>query len=191
MNHDATTPTVVGPSGPTELLQLARDGDLAARGELLSRYRRYLSILANLQVDRRLQGKADASDLVQETCLEAHRHFEQFRGRSEMEFTAWLREILAGLVANHLRRYLGTRRRDASLEQRGLEDELQRSSLGFQRALLVDAKSPCQQAARRESSVLLADALDRLPPDYRQTILLRNFEGLSFLEVAEKNAALG
>jgi RNA polymerase sigma-70 factor (ECF subfamily) len=163
---------------------LAREGDLRARGELLSHYRRYLSILANLQVDRRLRGKADASDLVQETCLEAHRNFVRFHGQSEAEFAAWLRSILAALVANHVRRSLGTERPDATLE-RGLEEELARSSSVFQRFLSANIKSPSQQAAGHESAHRLADALGQLPPDYRQTILLRNFEGLSFQEIAQ------
>jgi RNA polymerase sigma-70 factor (ECF subfamily) len=184
MTQEVTAQPASG-AGPAELLTRARGGDLSARGELLTRYRRYLSILANLQVDRRLQGKADASDLVQETCLEAHRNFGRFRGRSEAEFTAWLRGILAALVANHVRRYLGTKRRDASLE-RGLEDELERSSFVLQQGLLADVKSPFHQAVRRESSLKLADALEQLPPDYRQTILLRNFEGLPFQEIARR-----
>ena len=77
------------------LIDRAKAGENEALGELLAAYRRYLRLLAGMQIDRRLQGKADASDLVQETCLEAHRHFEMFRGQSEGEFAAWLRTILA------------------------------------------------------------------------------------------------
>ncbi|HEX3655616.1 MAG TPA: sigma-70 family RNA polymerase sigma factor [Pirellulales bacterium] len=168
---------------PAELLRLAKTGDAAALGELLSRYRQYLSLLAGLQVNRRLRGKADASDLVQEAFLEAHRHFEQFRGRTERELAAWLRSILAALISNHVRRYLGTGQRDANLE-RGLAAELDHTSRVLDRGLLAGGSSPSQQVARRESGVLLADALAQLPPDYRQTVVLRNFEGLSFAEIA-------
>jgi RNA polymerase sigma-70 factor (ECF subfamily) len=168
---------------PQELLRLAQEGDGPALGQLLSVYRSYLSFMAGLQINRRLQGKADASDLVQETCLEVHRHFNQFRGRTEAEFIAWLRTILVGLTANHIRKYLGTKQRDARLE-RSLAVELENASEILDRNLPAAGASPSQQAVRRESIVLLADALERLPEDYRRTIVLRNFEGLPFSEVA-------
>jgi RNA polymerase sigma-70 factor (ECF subfamily) len=170
---------------PLELLRLAKSGDQAALGELLSLYRHYLSLLAGMQIHRRLQGKADASDLVQETCIEAHRHIAQFRGHTTAELSAWLRSILAGLIANHVRRYLGTRRRDANLE-RSLNVELDNTSCILDRGLLAETSSPSQQAVQRENALLLADALEQLPADYRQTIVLRNFEGLSFSEVAQQ-----
>src|SRR6478752_2188782 len=80
---------------PGDLLSRARGGDPAALGSLLDAYRQYLSLLARTQIGRRLQGKADPSDLVQEVCLEAHRHIEDFRGTTTAEFTAWIRVILA------------------------------------------------------------------------------------------------
>jgi RNA polymerase sigma-70 factor (ECF subfamily) len=72
-------------AGPEQLLRLARAGDDSARGQLLELYRNYLALLARLQIGRRLQGKVDASDLVQEAFLKAHRHFKQFHGNSEGE----------------------------------------------------------------------------------------------------------
>src|SRR5213080_709075 len=70
---------------PDQLLPRARAGDVPAMGRLLELYRNYLKLLARLQIDRRLQGKADPSDLVQETFLEAYRDFAQFRGTTERE----------------------------------------------------------------------------------------------------------
>src|SRR5580704_16305629 len=102
---------------PENLLREAKAGDAATLGRLLERYRRYLSLLARVQIGQRLQGKVDASDLVQETFLEAHRNFDRFRGGSEGEFVAWLRQILAGNLADLLRRYLGTQGRDVHLER--------------------------------------------------------------------------
>lgn len=64
---------------------------------MLERYRPYLLVLARMQINRRLQGKVDAADVVQEAFLAAHRDFTQFRGDSEAAFRAWLREILAEL----------------------------------------------------------------------------------------------
>ena len=116
-----------GGPDPEKLLRRARAGDGAALGKLLELYRGYLALLARLQIGRRLQGKVDAADLVQDTFLEAHRHFDQFRGTAEAEVVEWLRQILAGLLANLVRRYLGTQRRDVRLE-RELADQLAQSS---------------------------------------------------------------
>src|SRR5665213_4551115 len=98
------------------LLQQARDGDIDALGQLLDGYCSYLTILARVQIGRRLQGKVDAADLVQETFLKAHRQIGQFRGVSAAEFKAWLRRILAGELALLLRRYMGAHR-DMRLER--------------------------------------------------------------------------
>ena len=166
-------------------LRQARTGDRAALGHLLELYRDYLGLLARLQIGRRLQGKVDAADLVQDTFLEAHRHFADFRGTVEAELVCWLRQILAGLIANLVRRYFGAQRRDVRLEQ-DLADELDRSSRAIGHSLAAEQSSPSQRAARREQAVLLADALGRLPDDYREVIILHHLEGLPFAEVAQR-----
>jgi RNA polymerase sigma-70 factor (ECF subfamily) len=168
-----------------ELLRLARSGDRNALGQLFERYRRYLELLARLQLGRRLQGKADAADLVQETFLQAYRHFTCFQGSLERELTNWLRRILATNLAQLMRRYLGTHGRDVRLE-RELVAELDQSSQALDRALMTATSSPSQRAARRESAVLLAEALAELPEDYREVIVLRHLEELSFPEVARR-----
>jgi RNA polymerase sigma-70 factor (ECF subfamily) len=170
---------------PEELLRRVRRGYRAALGPLLETYRNYLKLLARLQIDRRLQGKADASDLVQETFLEAHRDFPQFRGTTEAELVGWLRQVLLSNVANLVRRYYGTSRRDVRLE-RALAAELEQSSRVLDRGLVASASSPSLQAAHREQAVLLADALGHLPEDYREAIILRHLEGLTFPEVAQR-----
>src|SRR5260370_39718155 len=143
---------------PECFLHLARAGCGPALGQLLELYRNYLSLLARLQIGRRLQGKVDASDLVQETFLKAHRDFPQFRGSSEAEWVSWLRQILAGNLARMVRRYCGTQRRDVRLE-RDLVDELNESSHALDEGLVGRQSSPSQRAARREQGVLLARAL--------------------------------
>jgi RNA polymerase sigma-70 factor, ECF subfamily len=170
---------------PEELLGLARAGSGPALGQLLDLYRSYLSLLARLQIGRRLQGKVDAADLVQDTFLEAHRHFPEFRGVTEAELVCWLRQILAGLLGNLVRRYLGTQRRDVRLE-RELMDELDRSSRVLDQNLAAPQSTPSQRAARREQAVLLADALGQLPDNYREVIILHHLEGLTFPEVARR-----
>jgi RNA polymerase sigma-70 factor (ECF subfamily) len=168
-----------------QLLVLARTGDGSALGPLLEHYRNYLALLARLQIDRRVQGKVDASDLVQETFLKAHHHFQQFRGHTEEELASWLRQILANSLANLVRYYLGRQCRDVRLE-RQLAAELDRSSHLLNRGLLAPQSSPSQQAASREQGVLLADALKRLPADYREVLILRHLEGLAFPQVAQR-----
>jgi RNA polymerase sigma-70 factor (ECF subfamily) len=155
------------------------------RGGLLERYRNYLTLLARVQIGRRLQGKVDAADLVQETFLQAHRDFDQFRGTTEDELTAWLRQILAHQTAMCVRRYYATQRRDVRLE-RELAVELDQSSRVLDEGLLARSNSPSHEAARREQAVLLADALGELTEDYREVIVLRHMEGLSFPEVARQ-----
>jgi RNA polymerase sigma-70 factor (ECF subfamily) len=170
---------------PEQLLREARAGDGATLGRLLELYRQYLGLLARVQIGQRLQGKVDASDLVQETFLEAHRHFARFRGASEAEVVRWLRQILAAKLADLLRRYLGAQARDVRLE-RALEGALDRSSALLDGGLMAPESSPSQQAVRREQAVLLADALGELPDDYRVVLVLRHLEGLTFPEVARR-----
>ncbi len=170
---------------PHDMLQAARAGDAATLGRLLELYRRYLALLARVQIGKRLQGKVDAEDLVQDTFLEAHRHFARFQGSTEAQLVVWLRQILASRLADLLRRYLGTQGRDVHLE-REIEDAFDHSSIMLDRGLVAPQSSPSQQAARREQAVLLADALAQLPEDYRETLVLRHLEGLTFPEVAQR-----
>ncbi len=173
------------PLSVEQRMALARTGDQAALGELLESYRSYLLLLARLQIGRRLQGKIDAADVVQEAFLAAYQGFPGFRGGTEGELVAWLRRVLASRLANLVRYYWGTSRRDVALE-RELEHELDQSSRVMTQALVADQSSPSQQAVRREQAVVLADALDRLPADYREVLILRHIEGMSFPEVARR-----
>ena len=109
--------TIAADLKPEQILRMARSGDGLALGTLLELYRNYLLLLARLQISRRLQSKVDAADLVQDTFLKAHSHFDQFRGNTEIELVAWLREILASNVANLVRHYFGTQGRNIRLEQ--------------------------------------------------------------------------
>jgi RNA polymerase sigma-70 factor (ECF subfamily) len=169
---------------PESLIALARE-DSSARGQLLEGYRPYLTLLARVQIGRQLRGKADPEDLVQETFLLAHREFAGFRGQTEPELTAWLRRILATNLSMLVRHYLGTKARNPALEQR-LADEIDQSSWAIARDLAAPISSPSHQASRREQAVLLANALDKLPADYREAIVLRHLEQLAFPEVAER-----
>jgi RNA polymerase sigma-70 factor (ECF subfamily) len=168
-----------------ELLFRARDGDGDALGQLLERYRHYLVLLSRLHVGRRLQGKFDEADVVQETFLRAHRKFGQFQGNTEGEFVAWLRQVLSSCLVDLIRKYSHTRARNIKLE-RQLSREMDPSSLVLDQGLVASGSSPSQHAVRHEQGVALADALQQLPKHYREVIILRHIEELSFPEVAER-----
>jgi RNA polymerase sigma-70 factor (ECF subfamily) len=169
---------------PEELLGQARTGHGRALERLVARYRSYLKLLARLKLDRQLQSRLDDSDVVQDACLAAYRDFSSFRGTTEAEFTAWLRQILAHVIANHARDHRRGRR-DVRLE-RQLHQQFDQSSHMLERALADPNSSPSHRAVRRERAVLLADALSELPADYREVLVLRELEGKSLAEIAQK-----
>jgi RNA polymerase sigma-70 factor (ECF subfamily) len=173
-----------GPPDVLVLLGRARGGDAAARGRLLDLYRNYLRLLARTQIDAELRVRLDPSDLVQETLLEAHRDFERFTGATEGELLAWLRRILVRNLVDEAKRFKA-RKRGAGRQQ-SLEELLDRSSQAFEQMLAAGTSTPSAQAARREQAVILADALARLPADYREVIILRNLEQLPFEEIGHR-----
>jgi len=167
-----------------QLLILARN-DSAELGRLLESYRNYLRMLARIQIGRRMQGKVDASDVVQEAFLDAHKYFPNFRGTDEPQLMKWLREILAGTLSNQVRRYFGTQARDPRMEV-GIAADLDQSNAGLAHLFVDKQSSPSQQAAKGELSLRVAEALSRLPDDYQTAIVLRHLEGLTFPEVAAR-----
>jgi RNA polymerase sigma-70 factor (ECF subfamily) len=171
---------------PERLLAEARGGCGESLGRLLELYRNYLALLARTQIDFHVQGRVDASDLVQETFLDACRDFGQFRGTSEIEWLAWLRKVLVYNLARVMQQQVlaqkRTTRRELSLDRHLAA--LERSSERIEAALVGRHSSPSGQAQRRERSAMVADQLARQPADYREVIVLRNLEGLPFAEVA-------
>jgi RNA polymerase sigma-70 factor (ECF subfamily) len=173
---------------PEQLLAEARRGSGESLGALLELYRNYLHLLARTQIDMHLQSRCNPSDLVQETFLQACHHFDQFRGQTPNELLGWLRSIfvhnLARVVEKQLVAQKRNARREVSLEK--YHELLHRSSAHFEAALVSQCSSPSRQAERRELAALVADQLARLPAHYREVIVLRNLEGLSFDEVARR-----
>ena len=171
-----------------QLLQEARQGQLERVGQLLQLYRNYLAVLATTQLDQRLRRRVDPSDLVQETLLAAHRDFRQFRGRTEREFLAWLRQILINSLHHAVETHLKSKMRDirceVSIEQAG--NALDRSAVSLGYALADPGPSPSATARQREQAVILADQLAKLRPEYRDVIVLRNLQGLAFEEIAQR-----
>jgi len=170
------------------LMELARHGNAEALGQLLQLYRNYLMVLAATQLDRRLRRRVSPSDLVQDAMLAAHCDFGKFQGHSERELLAWLRQILINclhhVIETHLRAKMRDMRREVSVEQMGAV--LDRSACDFTQMLADRGPSPSEPLHQRERAVALADQLARLPPHYRDVIVLRNLQGLSFDEVADR-----
>jgi RNA polymerase sigma-70 factor (ECF subfamily) len=152
----------------------------------LERCREYLLLLARGQLGRQFQGKIDASDVVQQTLLEAHRKRDQFRGQTTPQLLAWLQRLLACTLTDTLRT-LGRAKRDPSRE-RSLEAELDQSAERLQEWLAAEQSSPSEQADRNEQVLRLADALATLPEAQRTALVLRHCQGCS---VAEIGAQLG
>ena len=147
----------------------------------LEHYRDYLHLLARLQLRALLRGKLDPSDVVQETLLKAYQNRDQFRGQTEAEQAAWLRQILANTLANTIRDF-GRECRDAALE-RSLEASLADSSARLEGWLAAQQSSPSEQAQRNEQLLRLTHALAGLPDDQREALLLRHFQGLSVSDI--------
>jgi RNA polymerase sigma-70 factor (ECF subfamily) len=150
----------------------------------LDRYRAYLHLLARLHLADRLRGKVDPSDVVQQTLLQAHQNFGLFRGRTDAELAAWLRQILARHLA-HLIRDFARAKRDAAVE-RSLEAALGESSARLGDWLAAGQSSPSDRAARDEAAVRLADALAELPEPQREALVLQHWQGLSLAEIGER-----
>jgi RNA polymerase sigma-70 factor (ECF subfamily) len=151
--------------------------------KLLDRSRSYLRLLAGLQLDPRLRGKLDPSDVVQQTLLQAYQALPQFRGQSEAELAAWLRQILARNLANAARD-LGREKRDVARE-RSLEATLAKSSAQLEAWLAAEQPSPSQEADRNEQLLHLAEALAALPEAQREALELHYLQGRPVAKVAE------
>jgi RNA polymerase sigma-70 factor (ECF subfamily) len=169
---------------PDLLLAQARAGGEAALGKLLELYRNYLRLMARSLISQPLRVRMDASDLVQETFLKAHREFKSFLGSTEAELVTWLRQILVRNLADQVRQHRA-KRRDYRREE-PVEVLLDRSSVSIQERLATPVSSPSAHSSRREQAVLLADALEKLPADYREVFLLRNLERISFETIADR-----
>jgi RNA polymerase sigma-70 factor (ECF subfamily) len=170
------------------LLDGARAADAECLGHLLALYSNYLKVLSTSQLDPRLRARISASDIVQDTLLEAHHDFPQFRGQSIGEFVAWLRQILVHNLARQVQKHILTDKRDIRREVsiEALRNDIDRSAMRLEAVIAGDSPSPSTNAVNGESRRLLADCLEAMPGDYREVILLRNLEGLPFPEVAER-----
>jgi RNA polymerase sigma-70 factor (ECF subfamily) len=162
-------------------LPQARSGSKEALGQLLESCRAYLLMVAEKELDPDLRAKGGASDLVQETFLEAQRDFARFTGATEAELLAWLRRLLLNNLANFTRGYRETQKRAVGRE---VQVPGGASSAEVGQELPGTTPTPSDVVMEREQAEAVRAALGRLPEDYRQVLLLRHQEGLSFEEIA-------
>lgn len=178
-----TAPTSNGesPVGVTVelLVEQARGGSKAALGELLQRCQRYLLLVANNALDSDLRPKAAASDLVQDTFVAAQQDFSHFQGTTEQELLAWLTKILTNRLANNVRHFRHTLKRnvkrEVSLEAGGDPVELRASK---------QSAVPLETMIAHDEADRLQAALARLPAAMRELIMLRSWQRQTFVEIA-------
>jgi RNA polymerase sigma-70 factor, ECF subfamily len=170
------------------LLAETREGAPDRLGPLLQHYGNYLKLLVATHLDEKLQARCSPSDIVQETYFEAHRDFGKFRGRTEEEFLAWLRAILANNLGREVERHLLAAKRDARREVSlaAVEKSFQRSAVRLESIIADRGPSPSSHLHRHERMVALADQLADLSADHRQVLLLRHCEGLPFKEIGKR-----
>jgi len=148
----------------------------------IERFRSYLVLLAQLKLDHKLRGKLDASDVVQQTLLEAHEALASFRGDDLAAQAAWLRQILARNLANAVRD-LTRAKRDVRRE-RSLQAALDNSASQLEGWLAAEQSSPSQKLERHERALQIAEALAQLPEAQREAVVLRHFQALPLGEIA-------
>jgi RNA polymerase sigma-70 factor (ECF subfamily) len=170
----------------SELLRRAAAGDPQAVNELFSRYRDRLRAMVRLRLNRRLQGRVDPSDVLQEAYLEVCKGFAEYARAPTLPFFLWLRHLTGQkLIAVH-RQHLGAQMRDADREvslHRGALPQASSASLAAQ--LLGRLTSPTQAALRAELQVRIQEALNSMEPLDREVLALRHFEMLSNAEAAQ------
>lgn len=167
-----------------ELIADARRGDRAAQDEIFVRYRNYLSLLARVSLSRTLASKLDASDVVQDVFIRAHRGFPEFRGESPEELGGWFRSILSNRLADVERQYAGTERKVH--RERSLEEILDRSSHALAGFPADRGTSPSQRAVRKEAGAIVADALAVMADADREVIVLRSLEQREWSEIGRR-----
>lgn len=165
------------PAGASGLIHASRAGDREALGKLLDLYAACLRIAARQQLSNKLATRVGASDLVQETCLEACRHIDSFAGTTRREFSGWLEAILRTRVQLAVRDNLGRQKRDLRREQ---------AVAGLSGVLSADDPSASTLAMRGEEILVLAEALEGLSEDHRSVIRMRYLDGVPLPEMAKR-----
>jgi RNA polymerase sigma-70 factor (ECF subfamily) len=174
------------PGNLPELLAQAAGGDQTALNQLFSCYRKRLKQMIRLRLNRRLQGRVDDSDVLQNAYLEAAQRLPDYLANRPLPFFLWLRHITGEKLIDVHRRHLGAKMRDAAQEvslHRGPMPAASSASLAAQ--LLGHLTSPSQAAIKAETRLRVQEVLNRMDPIDREILALRHFEQLTNAEVAQ------
>jgi len=166
-----------------ELVRAVATGDVAARNSLLERHRAALRKLVHFRLDRRIAGRVDASDVVQDVLLEANRRLQDYLAQPQIPFHLWLRQLAQDRMIDLHRRHHAQRRtvdREQPLQQRFGD----RSSLDLAAQLPDQELTPAAASIRKELEQRFLEALDQLPEIDREIIVMRHVEHLGNSEVA-------
>jgi RNA polymerase sigma-70 factor (ECF subfamily) len=173
-------------SDTVRLVELARAGDAAALNELFARHRERLRRMVQMRLDWRLQGRIDASDVIQEAYLEASRRLEDYLRETGMPLFLWLRFLVGERLLILHRHHLGVKMRDPRREVSLYRDSLpEASSAALAAKLLGQYTSPSEAVVRAERMLRLQEAVNQLDPLDREVLSLRHFEQLSRAETAQ------
>lgn len=157
----------------------ARLGVEEALGHLFGHYRDYLLLVANREIHSSIRPKAAASDVVQDTFMDAQSAFAGFRGRTELEIRRWLRQILLNNIRETRRQFTTVAKRDIERER-----SLAVGHRSFGAQLVSRDKAPGDVVASNEQFDVLKGLLQRLTNDQRTVVVMRSFEQRSFAEIA-------
>lgn len=152
--------------------------------DMFEPYRNYLRVLAELHLDRRLRGKLDASDIVQQAMMRAYSASTELRDPQPGVIVAWLRRILSSTLADAVKHYERDKR-DVGLEQ-SIQADLDRSASGFAAWLAADGTSPSRKAEKNEELLRLIDALAGLPREMRKIVVLKHCQGWTLQQIADE-----
>jgi RNA polymerase sigma-70 factor (ECF subfamily) len=170
---------------PKDLLRRIAGGDSGAAAELFAAYRDRLRLMVRLRLDRRLQGRLDPSDVLQEAYLDVARRAPEYAANPTMPPYLWLRFLTGQRLLQLHRHHLGAHARDAGQEVSLYRGALpQASSASLANQLLGRFTSPTQAAVRAELQIRVQEALNALDPLDREVLALRHFEMLTNEEAA-------
>lgn len=177
---------MAGDDEALDLLERAKSGDRKAHGVLFERHKPRLRRMIELRLDRRLRGRLDASDVIQESYLEFARCLDHYLKNPVLPFYLWLRMIAGRKLQALHRRHLGTRQRDPGREVALHDQPLPQAISRSLAAHLVGHFTPPSRAAMRaELMQRIQEALGKMEPIDREILSLRNFEQLSNSEIAQ------
>ena len=168
-----------------ELLTRLKSGDEKALGELYSLHRDRLKQMLEFRMDRRLRGRADASDILQEVYIDAHERMRHYLKKPEMSFYIWLRQLTTQRLIDIHRRHLLAEKRDAKQEISIHQRMAAATSASMAALLVAHLASPSQMAMRAELVEQIENALEKMDAVDREVLALRHFEELRNGEVAE------